>query len=274
MSRFSRLYGLLGVALILIVIFGFFFDNTWILSNYFPFAWIGSILFLDSLVFLRWKRSLISTYPRRIIAMFITSVAFWMFFESANELIGNWSYIYEVQTEGYWKLVVYFSFATVIPAFFEVLNLMVFDLRPISSPKKLPKIILSIFILLGVLCAILPFIFPNYCYPLIWLCFFLILDPLNYNQGFPSILYAFKIQKWDVICYLVIAGLAIGFLWELWNYFAGVRWQYHVPFFEFVFVFNMPIFGYLGYIPFGFEIFAFYYFMVSLFRKAQVDKIY
>jgi 8-oxo-dGTP pyrophosphatase MutT (NUDIX family) len=46
----------------------------------------------------------------------------------------------------------------------------------------------------------------------------------------------------------------------MWNIFAFPKWIYHVEPFEFGFIFEMPILGYGGYLPFGLEVFALYHF--------------
>jgi hypothetical protein len=40
----------------------------------------------------------------------------------------------------------------------------------------------------------------------------------------------------------------------MWNYFAMPKWYYTVPFFDYPKVFEMPLLGYFGYIPFGWEL--------------------
>lgn len=59
-------------------------------------------------------------------------------------------------------------------------------------------------------------------------------------------------------------GLAVGclicaFFWEMWNFYSYPRWVYHVPLVGFLHVFEMPLLGYLGYIPFSRELFALYH---------------
>jgi hypothetical protein len=45
----------------------------------------------------------------------------------------------------------------------------------------------------------------------------------------------------------------------MWNYNAMSKWYYTVPFVGFGKVFEMPILGYLGYLPFGWEVYALYH---------------
>ena len=48
-----------------------------------------------------------------------------------------------------------------------------------------------------------------------------------------------------------IAALICGVLWELWNYRSLARWEYTIPFVQRFEVFEMPLLGYAGYLPFG-----------------------
>ncbi len=48
-----------------------------------------------------------------------------------------------------------------------------------------------------------------------------------------------------------LAALTCGFFWETWNYHSLAKWVYTVPFVQRWPVFEMPRFGYAGYLPFG-----------------------
>jgi hypothetical protein len=58
-----------------------------------------------------------------------------------------------------------------------------------------------------------------------------------------------------------------GFFWEMWNFFSYPKWVYHIPFFDFLRVFEMPILGYGGYIPFALELFALYHLLNGFSRN-------
>ena len=47
------------------------------------------------------------------------------------------------------------------------------------------------------------------------------------------------------------AALVCGFFWEMWNYWSEARWQYDIPYVGQFHVFEMPLLGYAGYLPFG-----------------------
>jgi hypothetical protein len=61
------------------------------------------------------------------------------------------------------------------------------------------------------------------------------------------------------------------FFWELWNYYSYPKWVYHVPFADFWHIFEMPVLGYGGYLPFALELFALYQILARLFRQTDMQ---
>ena len=49
------------------------------------------------------------------------------------------------------------------------------------------------------------------------------------------------------------AGWTCGILWEFWNYWAAAKWIYIFPIGQSSKVFEMPLLGYLGFLPFALE---------------------
>ena len=52
---------------------------------------------------------------------------------------------------------------------------------------------------------------------------------------------------------LLLAALICGCFWEMWNVFSLEKWIYTVPFVDRFHIFEMPLLGYAGYLPFGLE---------------------
>ena len=67
-----------------------------------------------------------------------------------------------------------------------------------------------------------------------------LLDPLRHGDWRPVIVPA-------------LAALICGFFWEMWNYFSLARWTYSIPYVQRFYLFEMPVLGYGGYLPFGLE---------------------
>jgi len=93
---------------------------------------------------------------------------------------------------------------------------------------------------------------------------YLILDPINAWLGHRSILNYTTQADWRPVWALWLASLICGFFWEMWNYYSYPKWFYQVPFVDSWYVFEMPLLGYLGYLPFSLELFAVYHLVVGV----------
>jgi len=268
-----RKYGFFGIALIVLVELNFIFKIQPFANWYFPLIWFGYILTIDALVYKLRGNSLISNRFGQFVGMIVISVLFWWVFEFVNISVNNWTY---TGLEGLtrWKDIFgSLSFATVLPALFETVELIrtvhVFDKAKLHKKHNITKRFLHGMIGIGVVCFILPIFFPKFAFPLIWLSFFFILDPINYLHKQPSIIGHLKDRNLTIPLTLLLAGIILGILWEFWNYWAIPKWSYDVPFVGFFKVFEMPILGYLGYLPFSFELYSMYWFVRSLFLKKE-----
>jgi hypothetical protein len=56
---------------------------------------------------------------------------------------------------------------------------------------------------------------------------------------------------WRPLLQPALAGLACGFFWELWSYGSLAQWHYSIPHVQRFHLFEMPVLGYAGYLPFG-----------------------
>lgn len=265
-----RKYGLIGILLILLTELNFFFKVEPFASKYFIIVWLGYILAIDALVYKLNKKSLIMNDKTIFVTLFVLSAVFWWIFELMNLKVGNWAYngISGVQALGNvaWKTV-YFS--TVLPAFFETYDLIksahIFSKTKLHVKYKISKYFLHSMFIIGIIMFLLPLFFPTYFYPLIWMTFFFILDPINYIHKQPSIIQHIKDRKIEVILGILLSGIIMGFFWEFWNYWAVNKWTYNIPFVGFFKIFEMPLLGYLGYFPFALSLYSMYWFTRSLF---------
>jgi hypothetical protein len=74
---------------------------------------------------------------------------------------------------------------------------------------------------------------------------------------------------WRPLWLAALASLLCGFFWELWNWHSLARWEYDVPYVGRFTLFEMPILGYAGYLPFGLECVA----AATLFFGAQRELV-
>jgi hypothetical protein len=105
---------------------------------------------------------------------------------------------------------------------------------------------------------------PLYFFPFVWLSVFFILEPINVWLGNRSLAERTAKGDWRTLYALWIGVLITGFFWEMWNYYAYPKWEYHVPFVGFGKIFEMPFLGYGGYLPFAMELYALYHLIVGL----------
>lgn len=94
---------------------------------------------------------------------------------------------------------------------------------------------------------------PQYTYFLLWfspLMVFVLVQILFRER---CVLDELKRGNWGLVFRYGIAAFCCGFCWELWNYFSYVKWVYNVPYVHGLQVFEMPLVGFAGYIPFGVE---------------------
>lgn len=73
--------------------------------------------------------------------------------------------------------------------------------------------------------------------------------------------------SWLLFIITALAGLICGFFWEMWNYYSLSRWEYVIPQVHGFQLFEMPLLGYAGYLPFGLTCVA----IVDFFLPGRID---
>ncbi len=275
-------HGWVGLAMVLI-----FWAANWGLPGlrtawaFFP-LWLGLCLTLDGLVYWRKGTSLLARDRNAYAVMFLISAPAWWLFEALNVRTQNWLYD-GIQYFSWWQsaLLSTLSFSTVMPAVFGAAELAgtfgwVRRLRP--GPQVAPTgTTLWLFFAAGWLMLALLLAWPRYCFGFVWGALYLIVEPINTGLGGRTILSSTADRDWQPVIALWIGVLICAFFWEMWNYLSYPKWVYHVPYVGFLHVFEMPLLGYLGYLPFSLELFALYHLVERLFgshtRRAYVELI-
>jgi len=212
------------------------------------------------------------------IGLFLVSAVGWWVFEFFNRYLQNWEYLGTGKMSVLkYAVVATLHFTTVTPAIFETAELwsttgFVQQFRG-RRRVELTGTLLSNAIFFGVLAVVAVITVPRYAFPLVWLSVLLILDPLNYLREQPSLLAKLQKGDWRPVIALMLSGITCGFFWEMWNYYAMPKWVYHVPFVSVLRVFEMPLLGYGGYLPFALEVYAFYHFLLGLLGVHQEDYV-
>jgi hypothetical protein len=226
---------------------------------FFP-LWLGLILAVDGLVLRRSGSSLLTRSRRDFIRLFFASVAVWWLFEALNQRLGNWIYlgIDQMSTLTY-VLASSVAYSTVIPAVFEMAELIgTFrwtERFNNATPLVVQQRSLHLLALIGLAMLALLLIWPRWFFPLTWISLILLLDPLAYHLGRPSLLGLLEKGQRRPLVLLALGALACGFFWEMWNFYSYPKWIYDIPMFGYAHIFEMPLLGYLGYLPFGLELY-------------------
>ena len=281
MSKYRfPLHGYIGAAIIAAAEVLLFTGNQLVGHWFTPIIWTGYILFVDALVFRIKGRSLLVNDRLEFLAVAIISIASWWLFEFYNaprfwkSSLELWWHYHNLEPNIWVRRLGYdWAFATITPALLETAELFsttIFKESNKHAPRQLFKPVLIGLALVGAVGVILPLVFPNeWLAPVIWLSFIFLLDPLNALRGWPSITGDLARGDWRRMLSLLTSGFLCGFLWEFWNYWALSKWTYTVPYFGNIKIFEMPIFGFLGFPPFAIECWAMYIFVRSLLSSAR-----
>lgn len=238
---------------------------------FFP-LWFGYILTVDALVFRRRGSSILTRSRLQFASLFLLSVPVWWLFELFNRRTLNWHYLgVEHFSDAVYAILASIAFSTVIPAVFETAEL-VRSFRWVERMDPGPRVrarssVTGSFFSAGSLLIALLVIWPAAFYPFLWAALFFVTAPLNVWLGRPSLFDHLERRDWRPVVSLALGALVCGFFWELWNVFAYPKWIYDTPGVNFWHIFEMPALGYLGYLPFGLELYA----IGRLIRGARLD---
>jgi hypothetical protein len=240
-------------------------------STYFtPIAWSAYILIADAAVLAITGRSRLNDAPSVLGRMALVSIPLWMVFEIYNFRLRNWTYV-GVPASCLAAVLGYgWSFATITPDIFESADLVQAILpRVAGRPWTISRRAENLLMCCGVVCLVLPVALPQrigaYLFALIWIGFLLLLDPINRRFALPSFIGDLSEGSRRRFYAFVAAGWVCGWLWEFWNNWAAAKWHYTFPMFQRWKIFEMPVPGFLGFLPFALECFTMYVGVAGLF---------
>jgi hypothetical protein len=243
----------------------------WARAWFYQLAWWGYILALDGAIQLKAGNSLLRDRQDTFWLMAFVSATFWFGWELVNLRLDNWHYLGVVPDLLPRWLGAFAAFATVLPGVLLTYELLgVLGIKWGAGVRPFPKntIWQPWFIAIGVIMFALPLIWPRIFFPLVWGGLIFLLEPLNFRRGAKSLVRFW--QKGDLSHFvrLLLAGLICGFVWESFNFLAGARWEYAIPYLDKPKIFAMPLAGYLGFPPFAVECYVFFA-AVSLLRGGR-----
>lgn len=239
-----------------------------------PACWWGYILVLDSIIHRVRGKSIIRNNFRLFLYQCLFSVFFWGVFELNNLHMMNWKYVDLPPSQLETIAGMILSFATILPGIFytaEIIDILGLFKKIKVPPLRMSPVFAYILIILGMGCLVVPMMLPTriavYLFVLIWLGWIFFLDPINLYSGTDSILADLSQGEGCRLAVLFSSGIVCGFLWEFWNFWAGSKWIYTAPFTPGIRIFEMPVVGFLGFLPFAVEYFVFYHTVRLIFGR-------
>ena len=222
--------------------------------------WFSYIVVVNALCVRQTGHSLMTDRPGFFLLLFPVSAVFWWFFEFLNRFVQNWYYTGAEFSPWAYFWYATLPFTTVLPAVLSTKQWLQSanwikhcygDMRPIRfwQPRKAAVciLLLSAAGLAGIGLR------PNYLFPLLWISPLLILVCLQTLMKERHIFSVIVAGDWHGAVAAALAALVCGFFWEMWNYFSLAKWAYSVPLVHRFQIFEMPLLGYGGYLPFGLE---------------------
>jgi hypothetical protein len=99
-------------------------------------------------------------------------------------------------------------------------------------------------------------IWPQTFFPFVWVSPLLLITGVQITGGRKTIFSRLSCGDASALCLAAVAALVCGFSWELWNFKSLAHWEYAIPSVHRFKLFEMPLLGYAGYLPFGLECLA------------------
>jgi hypothetical protein len=264
-----------GLALWLIpltVLWGKFSGPLWLINwAVVPLFW-GFAIFLDAIVYRRTGGlSIIARHPRELLAMGLASSGGWMIFEWLNFFVNdNWLYPEgDRLSDDQFLLYALVGSSGLMVMSFEWYSLFNtwegFRNRYADGPKiRVGKVGLWIMLVLAYVALFFVPFFPNQSFGVLWSAPLVILAAV---LGLLSIWSPFRLIRegnYTPVAFLALTYFVQGILCECWNYFSAVHladgtvvtvnpdyWVYSIPYVQILHVFEMPMLGLGGYLPFG-----------------------
>ncbi len=228
--------------------------------TFFP-LWLGFIVSVNALTQRRAGTCLMRRAPETWLALFAASAAFWWMFEWLNRFVRNWHYL---GVAGFgpasYAANATLCFSTVLPAVSAVSEWL--DAHPRWQARCAAgpawrwmgwRATGWLLLFASAAALVLTGARPQQFYPAIWAAPLLLAVGEGIAAGRPGPGAEVAAGDWRRTATWAVAALICGFFWELWNVHSAAKWIYTVPYADRWHVFEMPLLGYAGYLPFGLE---------------------
>jgi hypothetical protein len=223
----------------------------------FTLLWLGYILAMNALALRRGGWCPLAHRTGWFLWLFPLSAGFWWLFEYLNQFVHNW-YYGGVEGESDWEYIVRATlpFSTVLPAVASTWawlranpRIDALALPPLRGHGALAWVALAA----GALGLATIGLRPDLLFPLLWIAPLMVLAGLQHLIAGDTLFSALARGDWRAVLQPALAALVCGFFWELWNWGSLPKWHYAIPYVQRFHLFEMPILGYAGYLPFGLE---------------------
>jgi hypothetical protein len=217
--------------------------------------WLGYVLTVNALVFRGTGRSPLTHRTGWFLALFPVSAGFWWLFEHLNQFVNNWYYtgVYATSDWDYF-LQAALPFSTVLPAIASTLawlrqfpRIEALSLPPVQVSPALAWLAFAT----GIAALAAIGVSPDLFYAALWIGPPLVLCSLQQIVVGETLLSPLARGDWRPLLQPALAALVCGFFWELWNSGSLAQWHYSIPYAQRFHIFEMPLLGYAGYLPFG-----------------------
>ncbi len=227
-------------------------------SHTFICLWISYICLVNALCFRQSGRCPLLQETVFFAALFPLSAVFWWFFEYLNQFAQNWFYTGVDYGPAAYSIHATISFSTVLPAVYTsrmwLANIQWFKKRFHGLPslqRSMPKSLSWLILLLSCAGLVGIALRSEEFFALVWLAPLALLTALQHIAGRKTLFTSLTDGDWRPAVSAAMSALLCGFFWEMWNYYSLAKWVYSVPFVYRFKIFEMPVLGYLGYLPFG-----------------------
>lgn len=226
----------------------------------FPTLWLGYVVGINALTHAMGGAAPMLRRPGFFLALFPLSALFWWYFEYLNRFVQNWHYVGVDDLSGLaYALHSTLAFATVLPAVISTTEWLYTLVRPgargprlyLPEPQR-NRLAWAALLLSAVALALLGLL-PNHLYALLWIAPLLLLLALQTLFGERTVLHDLPAGDWRALYLPALAALQCGWFWEMWNAYSAAKWVYTIPYVHRYEIFEMPLLGYAGYLPFGIE---------------------
>lgn len=237
----------------------------------FPLFW-GLVLMIDGWVYVRnGGKSMVSHRPQELIGIGVSSALGWMLFEYLNFFVSdNWYYpfgnIIDREVFLLYAIIISTGLLPLSFVFYDLFNTVpVLKNRFTNGPKLvLGKTFKTVLLFLSLISLFGAGLFPNALFFTLWVSPAVLIGVVLDKIGVWTPLRSIGNGNWRPVLVFALTYLAAGLCLEGENYFSAARvdgnpvfseqpafWQYNLPYVNRYHLFEMPVLGFFGYMPFS-----------------------